>query len=61
MVPCAIGVSQAIVEGVFGCQERNHALSRCVVPEIGNQMSQVVFFLLSDGAVRQEDVGVVPG
>jgi hypothetical protein len=33
---------------------------RHITPEIGHEVSQVVFFLQTDGAVRQEDGDILP-
>jgi hypothetical protein len=39
---------------MFSGQERNHAFSGCVVPEVGDQMTQVVFLTLTDGTIGQK-------
>ena len=55
----AIRVRHAVAHRVLARQERDDLRSRDVTPEVDDQVPEVVLFLRSDGAVRQEDVGTV--
>ena len=55
----AIRVRHAVVHRVLARQEGDDLRSRDVAPEIDDQVPEVVFFLRSNGAVREEDVGTV--
>lgn len=46
---------------MFGRKKENHTLARRAVAEIGDEMSQVVLFVLSDRAVGQKDVRLTTG
>ena len=61
VLPRPLGVRQTQYSSeCFDGQKRHDPLARHVVPEVGHQVAQVVFFLRADGAVGQEDIGALP-
>ncbi len=56
-----IRVAQTVRQRVLGGQKRYHHVSRRLCAQVGAQMAQVVLLLLTDGAVGQEDKGLVAG
>ena len=59
VLPRLLGVAQAEVERVLGREERDDAVARHVGSQVRDQMTQVVLFLQSDSAVRQEHSDVL--
>ena len=54
-----IGVRQAELDRVLRGQERDDAIARDVVAEIGDEVAEVVFLLRADGAIGDHDAHVV--
>jgi len=55
LLPCSLGVREAVLERVLRREEGHDALPRHVESDVGHEVAQVVFFLRTDGVVGQED------
>ena len=51
MLPGTVGVVEVVVKCVLRRQKRDDSIPRRIVSEISDEMAQVVFLLLSDGAI----------
>ena len=56
----AIRVRQAVLDRVLRRQEGHDALARHVEAEVGDEVTEVVFFVRADRAVGEEDVRALP-
>src|SRR5439155_3971458 len=56
----AVGIRQAVLERMFRRQDRHDVLARCVAAEIDDEVPQIVFFALADGAVGEKYERALP-
>ena len=59
MLPGTVGVVEVVVKRVLRRQKRDDSIPRRIVSEISDEMAQVVFLVLSDGAIGEKNVCVV--
>jgi hypothetical protein len=60
VVPCALGVGEAVLERVLRRQKRHHQVARDAGAEVGDQVPEVVLLLQPDGAVGEKDRDAPP-
>ena len=58
---CLIGVAETEVDRMLGGQERDDVIARGFSAEIGHEVTQVVLFLRSSGAVGDHHPDALPG
>ena len=59
MFPGAVGILQTVVERMLRRQKRYDTFPGRIVPEVGNEMSEVLLLPLTHRAVREKHVCVV--